>query len=83
MGRDLKLGRLKILLGRLFFFCRHVQRVKYAESKNNKTTGQKRGNLWIPEVKTCCFFLSSPQNLRYTKFCNTPARSNPRKFVGF
>ena len=30
MGRDPKLGRLKILLARLVSFCRHPQRVKYA-----------------------------------------------------
>ena len=34
MGRDAKLDRLKILLDRLVFFCRHPQRVKYAYSHN-------------------------------------------------
>ena len=33
MGRDPKLGRLIILLGRLFF-CKHLQRVKLAESND-------------------------------------------------
>ena len=34
MGRDPKLGRLKILLDRLLSFCTHPQRVKYACSHN-------------------------------------------------
>ena len=33
MGRDPKLGRLKIILGRLFF-CKHLQGVKFVESNN-------------------------------------------------
>ena len=34
MGRDPKLGRLKILLGRLVSFCRYPQRVNYEYSHN-------------------------------------------------
>ena len=33
MGRDPKLGRLKIILGRLFF-CKHLLGVKLVESNN-------------------------------------------------
>ena len=33
MGGDPKLGRLKIILGRLFF-CKHLQEVKLVESNN-------------------------------------------------
>ena len=33
MGRNPKMGRLKIILGRLFF-CKHLQGVKLVESNN-------------------------------------------------
>ena len=34
MDRDPKLDHLKILLSCLFFFCKHLQRVKLVESNN-------------------------------------------------
>ena len=40
MGRNPKLGRLKIRLGGLFFFGRHLQKVKFAGS-NDKVSQTK------------------------------------------
>ena len=49
-GRDPKLGRLKILLGRLFvFFCKHLQRVTLVERNNkiNATPFHSSNPCWI------------------------------------
>ena len=75
MVRDPKLGHLKIFLVRLFFFCQYLQRVKIAEC--NKIWQTKLVEYWGRSF----FFWSSPQNPRYTNFCDTRVWSNPRKFV--